>query len=109
MPLVTEQPVTSSDKTFFQLRRDIVEGEVASGSKLSETELSNRYTVSRAVIREAINRLENCHLVERKANVGARVVALGRRPQVPEQAGVFVSCRRARTSNDEPVVCRTAE
>jgi DNA-binding GntR family transcriptional regulator len=27
-------------------------------------------------VREAINRLETCHLVERKANVGARVVSL---------------------------------
>ncbi len=76
MNLVTEQPVTSSDKTFFQLRKDIVEGEVSAGSKLSETELATRYAVSRAVVREAINRLETCHLVERKANVGARVVAL---------------------------------
>ncbi len=38
--------------------------------------MSTNYQVSRAVIREAINRLESCHLVERKANVGARVVAL---------------------------------
>ena len=76
MNLVAERPVTSSDKTFFQLRKDIVEGEISSGSKLSETELATRYAVSRAVVREAINRLETCHLVERKANVGARVVAL---------------------------------
>lgn len=76
MNLVTEQPVTSSDKTFFQLRKDIVEGEILPGSKLSEAELATRYAVSRAVVREAINRLETCHLVERKANVGARVVRL---------------------------------
>lgn len=77
MHLVTENPVTASDKTFFQLRQDIVEGDILSGSKLSEAELATRYAVSRAVVREAINRLENCHLVERKPNVGARVVALG--------------------------------
>lgn len=76
MTPVTEQAVTSSDKTFFKLRKDIVEGRVAPASKLSETELATRYAVSRAVVREAINRLETCHLVERKANVGARVVAL---------------------------------
>ena len=76
MHLVTEQPVTASDKTFIQLRQDIVEGDIPSGSKLSEAELATRYAVSRAVVREAINRLENCHLVERKPNVGARVVAL---------------------------------
>ena len=73
---VSEQAVTSSDKTFFQLRKDIVEGKVAAGSKLSETGLAKRYAVSRAVVREAINRLEACHLVERRANVGARVVSI---------------------------------
>ena len=71
-----EQAVTSADKTFLQLRVDIVEGAIPPGSKLSETELSTKYQVSRAVIREAINRLESCHLVERKANVGARIVSL---------------------------------
>ncbi|MCP4331986.1 MAG: GntR family transcriptional regulator [Gammaproteobacteria bacterium] len=76
MNLVTEQAVTSSDKTFFHLRKDIVDGNIRAGSKLSETELANRYAVSRAVVREAINRLVTCHLVERKANIGARVVAL---------------------------------
>ncbi|MEP4890029.1 MAG: GntR family transcriptional regulator [Aliiglaciecola sp.] len=73
---LSESPVTSADKTFFQLRKDIVEGDIQPGSKLSETELSTKYAVSRAVVREAINRLETCHLVERKANVGARVVTL---------------------------------
>ena len=76
MTFFNEQPVTSADKTFFQLRKAIVEGEIVQGSKLSETELSTKYSVSRALIREAINRLEASHLVERKANVGARVVSL---------------------------------
>ena len=76
MTFFTEQPVTSADKTFYRLRKDIVEGAILSGSKLSETELSTKYAVSRAVIREAINRLESSNLVERKANIGARVVAL---------------------------------
>jgi len=76
MTIFNEQPITAADKTFFQLRKDIVEGVIIAGSKLSETELSTKYQVSRAIIREAINRLESSHLVERKANVGARVVAL---------------------------------
>lgn len=76
MQILAEQPVTAADKTFLQLRENIVEGDIRPGSKLSETELSAKYAVGRSVIREAINRLESCHLVERKANVGARVVAL---------------------------------
>ena len=76
MTFFAEKPITSADKTFFKLRKDIVEGAISAGAKLSETELSTKYAVNRAIIREAINRLEFCHLVERKANVGARVVAL---------------------------------
>ena len=71
-----EQPITNADKTFYRLRADIVDGSILAGSKLSEVELASRYNVSRAVVREAINRLESCHLVERKANVGAKVVGL---------------------------------
>ncbi|WP_026375461.1 GntR family transcriptional regulator [Aestuariibacter salexigens] len=76
MSVLLEQPITSSDKTFYRLRKDIVEGQICAGSKLSETELSTKYQVSRAVVREAINRLETCNLVERKPNIGARVVSL---------------------------------
>lgn len=58
MTRYSQTPVTTADKTFYQLRQDIVEGVIAAGAKLSETELSTTYGVSRAVIREAINRLE---------------------------------------------------
>jgi DNA-binding GntR family transcriptional regulator len=72
----TEAPITASDKTFIAIRSDIVEGVLAAGSKLSEVELSTMYGVSRAIVREAINRLENASLVERKPNIGAKVVTL---------------------------------
>jgi DNA-binding GntR family transcriptional regulator len=74
-----EAPITSTDKIFIAIRSDIVEGVIQAGSKLSEAELSTIYGVSRAVVREAINRLENVSLVERKPNVGARVVTLTHR------------------------------
>lgn len=76
MSFFAETPVTASDKTFYQLRKALVEGEIQPGTKLSEVELSTKYEVSRAIVREAINRLETCNLVERKPNVGARVVTL---------------------------------
>ncbi len=74
----TSEPllVTAAERTFNQLRTDIVEGRIAAGSKLSETELASKYQVSRAIIREAINRLDAGHLIERRANVGAKVVSL---------------------------------
>ncbi|WP_371196299.1 GntR family transcriptional regulator [Glaciecola sp. SC05] len=72
----SESPITSSDKIFIAIRSDIVAGVIEAGSKLSEAELSTIHGVSRAVVREAINRLENVSLVERKPNIGARVVTL---------------------------------
>ena len=88
-----EAPVTSSDKTFIALRADVVEGVIKAGAKLSEAELSTNYGVSRAVVREAINRLENASLVERKANVGAVMAPPYIRPFV-EVAGAARSVAR---------------
>jgi DNA-binding GntR family transcriptional regulator len=74
---LNETPITTaSDQVFVDMRREIVEGSIVQGSKISEPELAKRYGVSRATLREALNRLESCYLVERKANVGCRVVAL---------------------------------
>lgn len=67
-------PVTTSDKVFVELQTAIVEGHIAAGSKISEPELAKHYEISRSTLREALNRLEKCHLIERRANVGSRVV-----------------------------------
>jgi DNA-binding GntR family transcriptional regulator len=67
--------VTTADKVFEQMQHAIVEGDIPSGSKISEPELARRYQISRSTLREALNRLEKCHLIERKANVGSRVVS----------------------------------
>ncbi len=66
--------VTTTDKVFEQIQHAIVEGKILSGSKISEPELAKHYQISRSTLREALNRLEKCHLIERKANVGSRVV-----------------------------------
>jgi DNA-binding GntR family transcriptional regulator len=68
--------ITLTDRLFDSLQRAIVEGEIASGSKISEPELARQYRVSRGSLREAIGRLEARKLVERKPNLGARVVTL---------------------------------
>jgi DNA-binding GntR family transcriptional regulator len=67
-------PVTTADKVFEQMQYAIVEGKILAGSKISEPELAKQYKISRSTLREALNRLEKCHLVERKANIGSRVV-----------------------------------
>ncbi len=68
--------VTIADRLYGTLRKSIVEGEIPAGSKLSEPELARRFGVSRGPLREVIRRLEAGHLVETRANFGARVVAL---------------------------------
>ena len=68
--------VTIADKVFTQLRQAIVEGEIPPGSKISEPEMATRYGISRGPLREAMRRLESSNLVERRANVGARVITL---------------------------------
>lgn len=72
----TQEPVTIADRVFNQLREAILGGKMAPGQKISEPELASGYGVSRGSLREAIGRLESSNLVERKPNVGARVITL---------------------------------
>ena len=69
-----QKAVTTADKVFDSILHAIVEWKIAAGSKVSEPELAKQYEISRSTLREALNRLEKCHLIERKANVGSRVV-----------------------------------
>ncbi len=69
------EPVTIADRLFLDLRRAILEGKMPAGKKISEPELANLYGVSRGSLREAISKLENCNLVTRKPNIGARIVS----------------------------------
>ncbi|MEZ5476121.1 MAG: GntR family transcriptional regulator [Thiolinea sp.] len=69
------EPVTIADRLFLDLRRSILEGEMPAGKKISEPELASVYGVSRGSLREAISKLENCNLVTRKPNIGARIVS----------------------------------
>jgi DNA-binding GntR family transcriptional regulator len=70
----THDPVTIADRLFPELQRAIVEGRLPPGAKISEPELARTHKVSRASLRETLGRLEACHLVERRPNLGARVV-----------------------------------
>ncbi len=71
-----QSPVTSADRVLHAIQQAIVEGDIPAGSKISEPELARRFDVSRAPLREALARLERCHLIERIPNMGARVVTL---------------------------------
>jgi len=71
-----KDPVTAADRVLLEIQRAIVEGQIPAGSKISEPELAKRFDLSRAPLREALARLERCHLIERIPNAGARVVKL---------------------------------
>lgn len=78
LSLVSEAETTSTiaDRVFDRLRQAIVEGDIPAGSKLSEPVLAARYGISRGPLREAMRQLESTNLVERRPNVGARVIQL---------------------------------
>lgn len=71
----TQEPVTIADRMFQDLRRSILEGGMPAGKKISEPELAAAYGVSRGSLREAIGKLENCSLVTRRPNIGARIIS----------------------------------
>ncbi|MBK1645556.1 GntR family transcriptional regulator [Thiocapsa imhoffii] len=68
--------LTIADRVFDQVRQAIVQGEIPPGSKISEPVLAARYGISRGPLREALRRLESTNLVERRPNLGARVISL---------------------------------
>jgi len=73
---MAELVTTIADQVFAEIRKAIVEGEIPQGSKISEPELARRFGISRGPLREAMRRLESSNLVQRRANVGARVIVL---------------------------------
>ncbi|MFK8068555.1 MAG: GntR family transcriptional regulator [Gammaproteobacteria bacterium] len=67
---------TIADEVFKKIQNAIVEGEIPTGSKISEPYLAKEYGISRGPLREALSRLEACNLIDRKPNVGSSVVSL---------------------------------
>ena len=67
---------TMAERVFEEIQDAIVRGDVAPGTRLAEPDLARQYGVSRGPLREALQRLEARHLVERIPHVGARVAAL---------------------------------
>jgi DNA-binding GntR family transcriptional regulator len=71
-----DESSTIADRIFDRVRQAIVQGEIPPGSKISEPALAARYGISRGPLREAMRRLESTNLVERRPNLGARVITL---------------------------------
>ncbi|HAS64130.1 MAG TPA: GntR family transcriptional regulator [Vibrio sp.] len=73
---LSDKESTKSVTLTEALIEAIINGELASGCKISEPELAKHYQVSRGPLREAMMRLEGLGLIERIAHVGARVITL---------------------------------
>ncbi|MCW2721893.1 MAG: hypothetical protein QOG20_4753 [Pseudonocardiales bacterium] len=63
----------ATEQTVTRIRRSIMEGELAPGSRLQEVELAAQLGVSRTPVREALRTLSSEGLVEILPNRGARV------------------------------------
>lgn len=76
MDIVSKREPTLSEHAYQLLKSAIVKGELPSGSKIVESDLAKTYGISRAPLREAINRLHAHRLLERTPHIGTRVVSL---------------------------------
>ncbi len=63
---------------YDYLRKAIIVGELASGTQLTDTDLAERFGVSRMPVREALRKLEAEGLVERKPGKGTVVTGITR-------------------------------
>lgn len=78
MPVEPPSAMTSSMRVVAQLRRVIVDGELAPGTWLRTVVLARRFKVSAQPIREALQHLQGEGLIEILPNRGARVRGLDR-------------------------------
>lgn len=94
-----KEPVAASEKVLGQIGHSILSGEFEPGARLTETDLAQRFGVSRSPLREALLRLEERQLIERVPFSGMRVASLDPRT-VDElyeirEALEGLACRRA--------------
>ena len=73
----SSQPLSAG--LYLEIQKDILSGELPSGSKLTEAAVCKKYNVSRTPVREAFRQLESDGLVENIPNRGAFVAGLSKR------------------------------
>jgi DNA-binding GntR family transcriptional regulator len=84
-PAAIAGKITRAEELRLQLADDIVRGILAPGASLDETDLAQRFNVSRTPVREALRQLTASGLVDSRAHRGA-VVA---QPSVDRLTGMF--------------------
>ncbi len=90
-------PATTTDRVYQGIYQAMMEHRLAPGAWLREEELAQTFGVSRTVVRQALQRLAQDHLIELIHNRGARVP----QPALADAAHVFearrvVECEVAR-------------
>jgi len=74
-----------SDRIYNQLKKQILKGEIESGTLLSESEIARRFSVSRTPVRDALNRLSCDHITVSLPQKGHQV----RTVSVDEAMGAY--------------------
>lgn len=75
-PAVTTAPLTARGRVRDELRKLILTGEFAPGSRLTQQQLAKRFGVAQSVIRESLLELQSTGLVQSVDNVGVFVAGL---------------------------------
>ena len=73
---INETPKTLTDTVYRKMRRDIISGKLAPGSKLRIEHIRKEYDVGATPLREALSRLSSDGFVETEGQRGFRVTAL---------------------------------
>jgi DNA-binding GntR family transcriptional regulator len=81
--------LTATDQVYRGIHAAVVERRLAPGEWLREEELAAGFSVSRTVVRQALQRLAQDHVIELHHNRGARVPS----PDLVEAAHVFEARR----------------
>jgi DNA-binding GntR family transcriptional regulator len=76
MSAITSEPAGRTKGVADKIRAGILAGDYVPGQRLVEIELSESFGASRGAVRSALLQLDHEGLVERVANVGARVRAV---------------------------------
>ena len=79
-PFAEDIPVMKSyrEVIYDYLRKAIIKGELPSGTQITDSELAERFGVSRMPVREALRKLEAEGLIERKPGKGTVVTGITR-------------------------------
>ena len=67
---------STKDKVYLLIREAIFLGKLKTGQRIAEVPLAEEFSVSRAIVREALQRLSHEGLVEHNSFKGARVIHL---------------------------------